>query len=346
MALVADYLSYTEKWKKEFGEKTLVLMQVGSFYEVYALLTDTGEMVGSNILEFSTINDMVISKKNTCVGKQQVVMAGFGVPQLEKYTKKLQEQDYTIVVYKQDIQGKNTTRSLAEIISPGTYFSQESAELSNNTMCIWFYKSTASKYFSAQMTVGISNIDIFTGKTSLFQYSIDYNHNPSTYDELERYIAIYKPSECLIVSNINDSLINDIISFIGLECGKIHKISIDDTGANGIGATGMNKFAKNAEKQIYQQEVFKKFYPSLPSEYLLNYFPTHFISTQSFCFLLDFVYQHSPNLVKKLSEPVFENYTDRLILSNHSLSQLNIIDDTRHTGRFAPVPRAENPSPP
>ena len=342
MALVADYLSYTEKWKKEYGEKTLVLMQVGSFYEVYALLSDSGEMIGSNILEFSTINDMVISKKNTCVGKQQVVMAGFGVPQLEKYTKKLQEQDYTIVVYKQDIQGKNTTRSLAEIISPGTYFSQESAELSNNTMCIWLYKSTASKYFSAQMTVGISNIDIFTGKTSLFQYSIAYNHNPSTYDELERYIAIYKPSECLIVSNINDSLIKDIISFIGLECGKIHKISLDDNangtaGAGALNLTSMNKFAKNAEKQIYQQEVFKKFYPTLPTDYLLNFFPTHFISTQSFCFLLDFVYQHSPNLVRKLSEPVFENHTDKLILANHSLRQLNINDDSRHKGKLRSV---------
>jgi DNA mismatch repair protein MutS len=342
MALVSDYLSYTEKWKKEYGEKTLVLMQVGSFYEVYALLTDSGEMTGSNILEFSTINDMVISKKNTCVGKQQVVMAGFGVPQLEKYTKKLQEQDYTIVVYKQDIQGKNTTRSLAEIISPGTYFSQESAELSNNTMCIWLYKSTASKYFSEQMTIGISNIDIFTGKTSLFQYSIAYNHNPSTYDELERYIAIYKPSECLIVSNINDSLIKDIISFIGLECGKIHKISLDDKAdASAINAnsnsTGMNKFARNAEKQIYQQEVFKKFYPALPSDYLLNFFPTHFISTQSFCFLLDFVYQHSPNLVRKLSEPVFENHTDKLILANHSLRQLNINDDSRHKGKLRSV---------
>jgi DNA mismatch repair protein MutS len=337
MALVSDYLSYTEKWKKEYGEKTLVLMQVGSFYEVYALLTDSGEMIGSNILEFSTINDMVISKKNTCVGKQQVVMAGFGVPQLEKYTKKLQEQDYTIVVYKQDIQGKNTTRSLAEIISPGTYFSQESTELSNNTMCIWLYKSTASKYFSAQMTVGISNIDIFTGKTSLFQYSIAYNHNPSTYDELERYIAIYKPSECLIVSNINDSLIKDIISFIGLECGKIHKISLDDQMNDISALTGMNKFAKNAEKQIYQQEVFKKFYPTLPTDYLLNFFPTHFISTQSFCFLLDFVYQHSPNLVRKLSEPVFENHTDKLVLANHSLRQLNINDDSRHKGKLRSV---------
>ena len=193
MPIVEDYLEYTQKWKNEYGEKTLVLMQVGSFFEVYALINDSGEMTGSNIAEFSAINDMVISKKNTCVGKLQVVMAGFGLPQLEKYTKKLQDQGYTIVVYKQDIQGKNGSRSLSEIISPGTYFSQESNELSNNTMCIWLHKSNATKYSTAQMTIGISNIDIFTGKTSLFQYSIEYQHSPSTYDELERYIAVYKP---------------------------------------------------------------------------------------------------------------------------------------------------------
>ena len=340
MPIVEDYLEYTQKWKNEYGEKTLVLMQVGSFFEVYALINDSGEMTGSNIAEFSAINDMVISKKNTCVGKLQVVMAGFGLPQLEKYTKKLQDQGYTIVVYKQDIQGKNGSRSLSEIISPGTYFSQESNELSNNTMCIWLHKSNATKYSTAQMTIGISNIDIFTGKTSLFQYSIEYQHSPSTYDELERYIAVYKPSECLILANISDHLIKEIIGFIGLECKKIHKVLLenDTTAITPITKErDMLKYAKNAEKQIYQQEVFKRFYPTLSPDLLLNHFPTHFIASQSFCFLLDFIYQHSPNLVRKLSEPLFENHTDKLMLANHSLRQLNIIDDTRHTGKLRSV---------
>ena len=33
----------------------------------------------------------------------------------------------------------------------------------------------------------------------------------------------------------------------------------------------------------------------------------------------------------------FENYTDRLILANHSLKQLNVIDDSRHTGKMRSV---------
>ena len=34
MALVKEYLDYTKKYKSIYGEKTLVLMQVGSFLSV------------------------------------------------------------------------------------------------------------------------------------------------------------------------------------------------------------------------------------------------------------------------------------------------------------------------
>ena len=64
MTIVQDYLEYTKKWKAEYGEKTLVLIQVGSFYEVYALRTPDGRIVGSNIEDFSRINDMLIANKN------------------------------------------------------------------------------------------------------------------------------------------------------------------------------------------------------------------------------------------------------------------------------------------
>ena len=39
------------------------------------------------------------------------------------------------------------------------------------------------------------------------------------------------------------------------------------------------------------------------------------------------MYKHNPHLVNKLSEPIFENCSTRLILANHSLKQLNIIND-------------------
>ena len=330
MSLVENYLSYTKKWKQEYGEETLVLMQVGSFFEVYALLDENGQKQGSNIEEFARINDMMISRKRQCVGKLQVVMAGFGLAQLDKYVKKLQDAGYTTVIYTQDVQGKNTTRSLAQIVSPGTFFSHDNTQLSNNIMCIWLHKSGANKIMSSKMTVGLANIDILTGRTSVFQFSSDYYHNPSTYDELERYVTIYDPRECIIISNIDEALVNDIVEFASIDCEKLHKITID-------GDTRISNFARNAEKQIYQHETLLKFYPQIEESNILQSFSEHFIAIQSFTFLLDYVYQHSPNLVQNLSAPVFENYTDRLVLANHSLKQLNIIDDSRHAGKLRSV---------
>ena len=360
MSIVKDYLSYTLEWKKEYGEKTLVLIQVGSFFEVYALKDlESGKISGSNIIEFSNLNDLIVSPKQSFIDKKQVMMAGFGLPQIDKYVKKLQENGYTIVIYKQDIQGKNTTRSLYEIVSPGTFFSSSEEtntllKLTNNTMCIWNHASVASKYFSMKkmMTIGISNIDIYTGKTTLFQFELDYSfHNPITYDELERYVSIYNPNECIIISNIEeekngDSILNDIISFIGIDngdnCQKVHKVNVNNASqntnnTNNTNNTKMSSYAKNAEKQIYQQEILKRFYPKQNQDLFTNSLMNYFIATQSFCFLLDFIYQHSPNLVNKLSEPIFETQKNKLILANHSLKQLNMIDDERYTGKLRSV---------
>jgi len=350
MSIVQDYLAYTQQWQREYGPKTLVLMQVGSFFEAYSLRREDGTIYGSdspygsNIEEFASINDMTIANKASFVEQKQVVMAGVGVAYIEKYLKKMQEHDYTVVLYKQDNNAKNTTRSLSEIISPGTFFSSESDELSNNVMCIWLHKSNATKYSGCQVTLGVANIDIFTGKTALFQFSAEYNHNPATYDELERYIAAFRPSECLLVANMPEKILNDIIGFVGLQNSKIHKVDISapapaaQASAAGVAQGGnMLTFAQNAEKQIYQKEILKRFYPHIMDPEFFQASPTHFVAKQAFCFLLDFIHQHSPNLVQKLAEPVFENYTDKLVLANHSLYQLNMIDDARHTGKLRSV---------
>ena len=110
MTIVKEYLDLTEKYKKEYGEKTLVLMQVGSFFEAYGLLDKDDKIYGSDIVTFAEINEMTISRKNLCVGKARVVMAGFGLPQLEKYVRKMQDNGYTIPVWTQDTNSKNTTR--------------------------------------------------------------------------------------------------------------------------------------------------------------------------------------------------------------------------------------------
>jgi DNA mismatch repair protein MutS len=181
--------------------------------------------------------------------------------------------------------------------------------------------------------VGIANIDIFTGKTSIFQFKEAYLNNPTTYDELERFISIYNPSEVIFISNLPDENEMDyIISYAGIQCSLIHKICTT-TSDNLV----KNIRVKNCEKQTYQKEILAKFYKIDDFDVFFQNFYNNNIAAQSFCYLLDFVYQHNPHLVNKIAEPIFENCSDRLILANHSLKQLNVIDDSTYNGKYSSV---------
>lgn len=323
MALVKDYFEKTKEYQNQYGLKTLVLMQVGAFYEVYGLQNkQTGEISGSPILDFSRICDMNIADKKICVGKDGVLMAGFGVYMIDKYLKKLQEAGYTIAVYSQDEQNKNTTRSLTGIFSPGTYFSNDSASISNNTSCIWIHVSNSLvKPFSKTVHVGASNINIYTGESAIFEFKESYLLSPTTFDELERFISIYQPSEAIIIGNVSTNDLDNIISFSGIKCSAIHKTSLLENLDSEV-----VKRAFNSEKQTYQKELLLRFFPLIDDN---DIFYKSAIACQAYCFLLDFIYQHNPNLIYKIAHPIFENCSDRLVLANHSLKQLNIIDDSK-----------------
>jgi DNA mismatch repair protein MutS len=337
MALIKEYFELTQKYKNDYGNNTILLMEVGSFYEVYGLINkNTNKIIGSSIEDFSQICELNVVEKKATLDKQEVVMAGFKNIMIEKHVKKIQEAGFTAVVYSQDEAAKNTTRSLSGIFSPGTYFSNESTNLTNNLICIWIDLIVNKVFMKGKyIVVGISNIDIYTGKTNVFQFKEIYINNPTTYDELERYISIYNPSEAILISNLPNKEVDDVISFIGLNCSLIHKINISDEINN-----SQNRFyvsAKNCEKQPYQKEILNKFYKiNNVDDFMQNFYENN-VATQSFCFLLDFVYQHNQHLVNKISEPVFENSSNRLILANHSLKQLNIVDDTNYKGKYSSV---------
>jgi len=324
MALIKEYFELTKRYQDDYGENTILLMQVGAFFEVYGIHNEKTEIIsGSKIVDFSQICELNIVEKNTCVGKDNVMMAGFKDMQIEKYIKKIQDSGFTAVVYAQDEAVKNTTRSLAGIFSPGTYFHTESTNLTNSTTCIWIDLVENKILMKGKyVVVGVANIDIYTGKTNIFQFKEIYVNNPTTYDELERFISIYNPSETILINNLpGENEIDYVISYAGITSSLIHKINITNENT-----TKMTR-VKNCEKQPYQKEVLSKFYKIDNYDAFVQNFYENNIATQAFCFLLDFVYQHNPHLVNKISEPIFENCSTRLSLANHSLKQLNIIND-------------------
>ena len=118
MALLKKYFELTDKYLKEKGEKTVVLMQVGAFFEVYGKKDKSGNIYGSKIQEYCFFCELAQAYKSP-----GHIMAGFRDYALDKYLKKIQDNGYTAVVYTQDTPSTNTTRSLQGIYSPGTYFS-------------------------------------------------------------------------------------------------------------------------------------------------------------------------------------------------------------------------------
>lgn len=327
MSLIKKYFELTKKYQDEYGENTILLMQVGAFFEVYGISDkDAQSITSSKIQDFSQICELNIVDKNTCVEESGVVMAGFKDIQIERYIKKIQDAGFTAVVYSQDENIKNTTRSLAGIFSPGTYFHSESQSLTNSTICIWVdYIENKVLMKGKYVVVGISNIDIYTGKTTMFQFKELYVNNPTTYDELERFISIYNPSEAILISNLPEEKEMDyIISYAGISCSLIHKINLNQPD---LLSKSKASNVKNCEKQSYQREILSKFYTFDNFDVFVQNFNENNIATQSLCYLLDFIYQHNPQLVHKISEPVFESTSKRLTLANHSLKQLNIIND-------------------
>ena len=349
MALVKEYFDLCSKYQNEYGNKTILLMQVGSFYECYGVRNKVvndisvnndmdfeGEVNSktSKIMDFSFICELNVVNKNTCIGEENVVMAGFKVEFIEKYLRKIQDAGYTCVVYKQDEAAKNTTRSLEGIYSPGTYFSNETTNLTNNLTCIWIELINNKFSNGKHVMVGMSNVDIFTGKTHIFEYKESYIRNPTTFDELERFISIYNPSEVIFISNLSDDENKDIVNYVNIKTNSIHLIN---TNSHNNSETLMIKRVKNCEKQTYQREILEKFFKISDFELFFANFYNNPIASQSFCYLLDFVYQHNPHLLHKIAEPFFDNFSDRLILANHSLKQLNIIDDNTYNGKYSSV---------
>jgi DNA mismatch repair protein MutS len=341
MSIVKDYLTLTEQWVRERGENIIVLYQNGSFFEMWGLQDPIGNIIGSRISDVANHCDLKLAVTNKHSPIQanknhKVLMAGFKVELINKYLKKLYELGFTAIVYEQESDGKGFIRKLTQIVSPGTYWSNETDVLSNNTTCVWINHTPAFGKHIEKIIIGLSNIDIFTGKTSLFEVTNAYMHDPATYDELERFISIYNPSEIIIIHNLTDDIVNDIIKFTNIQSTSIIKVDVTDTPSLNK-ETEFFKMAEKCEKQTYQSEIINSFFDNINDEIFFENYQHYTIATQSFCFLLDFVKRHNPNLVNKITTPIFENCSDRLVLANHSLSQLNIINDNRYKGKLSSV---------
>lgn len=325
------YLKLTNKYKAEYGERTVVLLQLGSFYEIYGITKDASSSLVeispiTPIEEMSQICSLNIAEKKISYNGKKVLLSGFRDYSLDKYIPKITEAGYTAVVYKQEKSGKEFVRKLDVIYSPGTFVScdtDSSPQITNNIMCVWI------DIIKTKMICGISVVNIFTGKSYIYEYQTTFLLNNTTFDELERFVSVFQPSEVLFLSPFENNSLKKAIQYSGISCPSVHYYNTNNTSDNKI---------YNCENQQYIKQILSVFYNEEAYD-ICSEFHENIIATQSYCFLLNFIQEHNPDLVRKISIPTFNNTSDRMILANHTLMQLNIIDDgsQQNMGQYSSV---------
>lgn len=326
-SIYGEYITLTTKYKKLYGERTIVLLQVGAFFEVYGFRNSKGDVQESEICEFSRICNLNISEKKAEYMEKQVLMAGFRDYTLDRYLEKLTSSGFTAVVYVQEkLDNNKPIRRLDSVHSAGTYMSYDTEnqeKITNNIACIWIdiHKPmlqtkniiSASKTRET-MICGVAIANIFTGTSYISEFQQPLSIQPSTFDELERIISTHCPSEIILISPFVQEQINSILQFSGTTTNSIH--CVDSTQSEKVEKCTQQKYISHILGTFYGEEAH-----NTCAEFSL--YPT---ATQSFCFLLDFVQEHNPNLVKNIAIPTFHTSSE-VLLANHTLKQLNILDD-------------------
>ena len=342
MGPVQEYISHTKVLIAQYGPDCCVLMQVGSFYELYGLkCEDELEIVGSRIQDVANECDLLIANKGQHVENEhgvscQVCMAGFGLAQLEKYVRKIQRMGFTCAVYDQaeGAAGVGLERVLKEIISPGTFISESGRCASNMVTCVVL--SLGAKH--SQMSV--SAIDLGTGESEIHCFSHEHCVKQLNYDDVDRCITIANPKESLLVSQeLTTQDLLKLVPMLGLGAVKCHVYGSDST------AEQRSKVVRSG-RQTAQRDLLCRLFKNMTGDAVTGWMRETGADLQSYVLLLEFIADHNPDFLSRLVYPKLSREVDKLVMANHSLEQLNIIGNSekRHSSLLALVDHTQTPA--
>jgi DNA mismatch repair protein MutS len=303
--LTEIYFELQEHFEKKYGKNALVLMEIGTFFEVYEVNNSTQKI--GKAKEISELLNIQLTRKNKNILENSVknpLLAGIPSISLQKHLDRIvSEKKYTIIVIKQKGQPPKITRYISDIISPGTNFDFVKGDESNYITSLLFDNNNGI------YSVGYCAIDITTGKTHLFETHGTKDDKKYALDEVFRLLQSYKSSEIMLGFLEKSIRINEVLIDLSLDENDNYHIHNDRL------------------KVDYQNELFKRVYKieSLltPIEYLhLERLP---LVSQSLALLIDFIIGHDYRVVQKLNPPTIIDSSKYLFLGNNALSQLNFI---------------------
>lgn len=317
-----DYFDVFDHYQEKYGPKTVLLYQIGNFYEAYGY-TSPNRTVEQNdfVKDYAYILGLKLTHKKMTYKSYPLHMAGFTFKPwiLEKHKEILLQMDYTVVVYIESTDDSGSSqrkkRVLEGVYSPGTYIPTEitttTTSMNPHIVSIWIrhYRQKLKPYY----VTGIAIFNVVTNNSYIMEYDVQEDHLQSTtFDDLERILSIYRPKEVILISSVANT--KDYIP--SLQNMYVHEYNPNMT------------IIQNAEKQRYVDHLLTRhFGPDVLSQCAeIAEFP---LATQAFVVLLHFLEEHNPNLCKNIRLPHWESESHYTKLANNSLIQLNIINSDK-----------------
>lgn len=303
--LTEQYFKLQQLFEAKYGKDTVVLMEVGTFFETYEVNNDE-EQIGK-AKEVAELLNIQLTRKNKSIlenSQTNPLMAGVPAVSFEKHINRIiQEQKYTIVIIKQVGVPPNVRRVLEAIISPGTNFDFAVSSDENNITSI------TVDQVRGNYLVGYSAIDVTTGKC-YYNEVFGTSEDPSfALDEVFNYMNMHRTSEV-------------VVTFLDKEIDQQHVIEY-------LELTHKTFHISNIRPKInYQNELFRNVFEieSLltPIEHLnMERFS---LASEALAILIDFVIGHDSKIIEKLSFPVKLDVSKYIYLGNNALEQLNILE--------------------
>lgn len=307
MSVVSEYFKVYSEYHSKYGQKTAVLMQVGSFYEIYGVDNET-EKIG-NAEELSQMLNIVLTKKNKKIPNNDInnpLMLGFPCLALSKYIPVLLNDQYTVIVLDQVKTKLGFRRAVVDVISPSTYIDSVSDD--NYLVCI---------YVDKHRHIGMSAISVLTGNSTVHECYSDPNDKDLPLDDALGFIKQYRPREVVLYgtastveSTVSQNHKKSLISYLELDNVLCHWMEIN----------------KSSYNVAYQNAVlgcaFENNTMLSNIEYLdLERMP---YALFSYVLLVEFVHSHNPMLLIRMSKPNLFTHTNNLILSTSTLDQLAV----------------------
>ena len=305
-----DYIKYCIDYEEIYGEETVILMEVGGFYELYGVDYNNNKS-GADIYKVASLLGIQVSRKNKNIIENSItnpLMAGFPSYTLNKFIDILVTNNKTVVLVEQVTPPPNPKRVVTRIISPATYDEKIfQNDTTNYMMHIYIQPYDKSK----SLAFGISCIDISTGKTY-----VDEIHNiPDLNICLQELckIGIYVQPKELIISS-HDQINSD------------HYESISKLFLNVKQYNKVNQLTHDCIRTVFQEHVFQQFYHNESQLSVFEFLDLErkLLGSISFAYLLKFIEKHNPSNVLQFMKPIaFEN-TSCLKITHNAPEQLNI----------------------